>query len=258
MFRIKQAQLGVFAEQARERYVQDLKDRLRERQPELAATWDEARLDKVVRDGMDHAREAAGFTNRGPIRFWIDLRLAFGAGFLDDPVHAWARPALGAPEFSTQSERADALHDRASAIIDTLNGDDEARLHAAHAAILAWAKRERELPPPRLLGDWAVQEIAALYPEKARLAGAEGLRALFNRAARLCVSAGVQDSRPAMLMTLLFFTFGAGCVSDPAFGWIRDVLADERVPEPADRFKRLEGRALTWLEVVVARNREGG
>jgi len=45
--------------------------------------------------------------------------------------------------------------------------------------------------------------------------------------------------------------FGHGCGADPLYPWINKTLRDEAITEQEARAKRLEKKALTWLEHVL-------
>ena len=58
-------------------------------------------------------------------------------------------------------------------------------------------------------------------------------------------------------MVALMFAFGHGCANDPLYPWIANTLRDERIADSAARADRLERKALTWLNHVLA-NTSGG
>ena len=63
--------------------------------------------------------------------------------------------------------------------------------------------------------------------------------------------------RGEALMVTLMFAFGHGCMGDPLYPWIGRTLKDEKIVDPAARAERLEKKALTWLDHVLASPREG-
>ena len=251
--KITAAQLSVLSSDLRARFIRDLEQRLAERTPDLARTFDDARMHAVVH-GAVAAAEAHGLTHRGPIRLYLDVCVAFGSGFVNDPMYPWARAALGTPDPATQTERAEALFVSSSAAIDAIHGPDDAWTRAALAALLQWAGHRHHWPASEWLAEHAVTEMSALHPQKAAHGGETALCALHADAVRSCAAYGIDEPRAIMLLTALKFAFGAGCLTDPIYGWIGATLADERVQRPADRFARLERKAITWLEAVVARH----
>jgi hypothetical protein len=60
------------------------------------------------------------------------------------------------------------------------------------------------------------------------------------------------------MIVILMFAFGHGCVADPLYPWISQVLTDERITSAEARGQRLERKALTWLDHVLARPLPGG
>src|SRR6266700_1172129 len=63
----------------------------------------------VIRLGIEQARKY-GFTNRGAVRFYIELMFMFGSYFDTDPQYPWATAVLTSPDYVYQSVRADPLY----------------------------------------------------------------------------------------------------------------------------------------------------
>ena len=47
------------------------------------------------------------------------------------------------------------------------------------------------------------------------------------------------------------FAFGHGCCEDPLYPWIARTLTDEKITDAEARAKRLEKKAITWLDHVL-------
>lgn len=60
------------------------------------------------------------------------------------------------------------------------------------------------------------------------------------------------------LVILLMFTMGHGCGSDPLYPWIAQTLRDQLVTDADARAKRLETKALTWLEHALTNFEKAG
>lgn len=249
MLRISETQQKVLQDAGMESFVKELSQRLAERTPELAQTLDEASLDEVARRAI-RAAGAYGFTNRGPVRMYLDLCVTFGHGFVDDPMYPWAAEAIGEPDPETQTERAETLFSESTVAVEKIYGPQDAYALAALRALSTWARQPFEFPDSRL-EEYAVWQMHSIHPEKADFAGVDALRLLFRDAQGACADLGVSAPRPVILTTALKFAFGAGCLDDPLYGWIGATLAQENVPDMAVRFERLERRALTWLDAVL-------
>lgn len=254
MLKVSQSFVDALGEVRRAGFLRDLAARFRARSPHLAATLTDAQVAENVEAA---AREAAaqGFLNRGPIRLWLDMRVAFGSGFLADPVYPWAARAVGDADPDTQSERAERLFAEADRAIDAIHGADDAHTHAALRALLGWATAPHDFSGGALEAH-AVGVMEWMHPQKAKHAGEDALRMLHRSAAAACAEHGVFAARPTMLVTALHFAFGAGCLRDPLYPWISATLRDARVADPATRFERLERKAIIWLQAVVNRQSE--
>lgn len=250
MLRISDSQQKALRHTAREAYVRELSLRVAERTPELARTLDEEQLDNASRRALE-AAETFGFTNRGPVRMYFDLCVTFGQGFVHDPVHSWAAEAIGDPDPETQTERAEVLFSKAMIAVDEIYGPDNVYALAALRALSAWARQPLDIPDSRL-EDYVVWQMHAIHPEKADFAGTEAMRSLFSDAQGDCQELGVTAARPIILLTALKFAFGAGCLNDPLYRWIGATLRQEKVTDIGLRFERLERKALTWLDAVLA------
>jgi hypothetical protein len=251
MLKIHAAQVDAFREKAWASYLTQLKDRLSERNPALVGTFDDARLDKVVR-GAACAAERHGFSNRGPMRLYLDLCIGFGSGFADDPMYPWARKALGDGDPLTQAERAETLYRASLIAIEDIHGPDAIFTKNGLKSLSIWARN----PTPFQEADlrvYVIHEMAQLHPQKAAHGGRQGLSGLYDQAAVICDASGVNSNRARVLMSALAFAFGAGCATDAIYGWIGETLADQRIVDPEARFQRLEKKAIIWLDAVVKR-----
>jgi hypothetical protein len=228
-----------------------LRQRLVERSPDLAQTLDANCRKAVVAHAVERAK-TYGFTNRGSIRLYFDLCVIFGSSFVDDPVYPWAVKTIGDSDPGTQMERAELLYLKSLVAIDEISGPEDAYAISALRALSTWAPQPLELQGAKL-EDFAVWQMRWLHIEKANHAGEEALRLLFHQAEAVCQDYKVTEPRAIILTTALKFAFGAGCLTDPLYGWIGATLAQEKAPDAAVRFERLERKALTWLNAVLSK-----
>jgi hypothetical protein len=68
---------------------------------------------------------------------------------------------------------------------------------------------------------------------------------------------GFTTVRQQVLIVTLKFAFGHGCTDDPLYPWISRTLQDRKIKSPQARAARLEKKAVTWLEHVIADNERG-
>jgi hypothetical protein len=53
------------------------------------------------------------------------------------------------------------------------------------------------------------------------------------------------------------YAFGHNCVNDPLYPWIYNTLNDKKIITPQARAERLEKKAVTWFNHVLARITKG-
>lgn len=246
MLDISASQHHQLASASRERHVAGLMQRLAERHPDLVATLDPAALRAVVVEAVD-AAGSWGFTQRGPIRLYLDLCIAFGSGFVDDPLYPWARAAVLPVDPATEPERAEALFASGCAAVDAIFGPQDEHRQASLEALLRWSRAPAQAPSETGLGHQVISVLAALHPRKAAHAGEEALRALVIDAAEDCSRHGLDAKHGLMLLAVLKFSLGSSCLTDPAYPWIARVLGDDHLPGPPARQDALHRALVAWL-----------
>ena len=97
-----------------------------------------------------------------------------------------------------------------------------------------------------------LREITRVYPQKAAYVGGEELEALIREGIEGARSYRFSTDRGVALVIVLMLAFGHGCGTDPLYPWIARTLHNEAIADPEARAKRLEKKALTWLEHVLA------
>jgi len=102
-----------------------------------------------------------------------------------------------------------------------------------------------------------LQEMTNIFPQKAAYLGNEALLALIHKGYAVAQQARFPSARAYTLIIALMYGFGHGCTNDPLYPWIANTLKDEKIIDPASRADRLERKALTWLDHVLA-NLSGG
>ena len=225
-------------------------DVLRAHAPQLTRVAGDEVLREVIRTGIDRAARH-GLTDRGPVRFFLELLLSFGHHFDTDPQYAAFHPALHAVEID-QMARAITLHGAVQRYFDLVSGPDDQHAVAAMTRWQALAASGDSAPgqdarPERLLA--LCQEI---YPEKYAYVGRPALARLL--APCFQPSAPRMASIPAAarpVAGLLMYGFGAGVLTDPLYPWVRHTLRDPAAA-PEDLAERLKRRATLYLAEVQA------
>lgn len=248
MLAISEEQLGAFTQAAARRFEDEVLAHCRQVAPRLAQIRGDEALRTVIRLGMQRAR-GHGFTARGPVRYHVDLMLAFGCDFDTDPQYPWVAASLADSVGMAELARADALHLLVTEHFGEVIGDDHG--HAVQAL-----RAFRELPLGDHLGagrgtrSGVLSALHLVYPRKAQRVGQAALEALFESGCAQAQDHGLPTEPAAGVLTALMFGFGHGVAHDPLYPWVGSCLADRARP-PVERLQRLHRKTLTYVDAML-------
>jgi hypothetical protein len=218
--------------------------------PPLCKVLGEAQLRLVIRQAIERAR-GHGFTNRGPVRLFIELTLLFGRAFDTDPQYPWAGEILRNPLRQSQMDRAEQLYAKTLEYLEKVAGPEDAFTRQALERIVELTQQPPQISQANFISAMLLQ-TQRVYPEKAAYAGDSALESLLQEGAAEAVDKDMTAAQSKALFCVLMFAFGHGCTNDPLYPWIAATLQDDRLSDPATRAKRLEKKATTWLHHVIA------
>jgi hypothetical protein len=244
--------MEAFEQAARRQFEEEMVAHSKNFSPELCEVIGDEHLRVAVRSAMARA-EGFGFTNRGPVRLFIEMMFLRGSAFDTDPQY----PAVGAVLRASgdQMQRAQQIHEGQLDYLEKVSGPGAANMQRAVSELLAFFRMPATLSNDFVAG--MLQEMSRVFPQKAAYVGEAGLRALIDEGMAEARRYRFETSRQVALLVMLKFKFGHGCTDDPLYPWIARTLRDEKIVDPAARAARLEKKAVTWLEHVVARNEQG-
>jgi hypothetical protein len=251
---IRAEQMKVFEERAWQQFEEEMMAHSKDFSPRLCEVIGDEQLRVAVRAAIARAVDY-GFTNRGPIRLFVEMMFLCGSLFDTDPQY----PALGEALRSEtdQMRRAEQIHDLHNAYLERVSGVGAVNVHTALRGLVAFARRPLTVSFDDLHGDMLL-EMQHIFPQKVAFVPEEGLRALIDEGIAEAQRYSFEGVRPSVLLVVLKFAFGHGCTDDPLYPWIARTLKDQRIVGPEARATRLEKKALTWLQHVVANNEERG
>jgi DNA-directed RNA polymerase subunit F len=253
--KIRSEQIEVFEQAAVRNFEDEMVAHLAEFSPELFKVIKEEQMREATRGGISAAAKY-GLTFRGPVRTYLELMLLFGSQFDTDPQYPWAAEILTDQDSAPQMARAERLFEITLDYQEKVSGPDAANTRKAlkELSLLAQepltAKTDDVVPTMR-------QEIIRIFPQKVVYIGESALMALIYEGIIEARRYGFSMARGQALVVALMFAFGHGCTDDRLYPWISRTLKDERIVEPAARAERLEKKAVTWLEHVLASLDEG-
>lgn len=223
--------------------------------PRLCGVLGDEQLHLVVRASLETAR-GYGMTHRGPVRSYIELVFLFGSDFATDPQYPWVLEILAGEKYPTQMQKATKLYQRTRAYQEKVAGPKDACTHAALIRMRAMAEHRLPVSQAQFRVDMS-KLIHSIYPEKAAYVGTEGLAGIIDEAQAMAASHEMSGVRAWTLLATLMFAFGHGCTADPLYPWIERTLTDTRIQDGAQRAKRLEKKAMTWLDSVLSAYDQG-
>jgi hypothetical protein len=246
---IRREQMQALGQAALRAFEDEMVVHLADFSPPLFRAVKEDQLRIVIRLGIARAGEY-GITFRGPIRLYLELMLLFGSHFDTDPQYPWATEILKDQAHGLQMQRAERLYEKTREYREAVAGPEDAYTLRALSNISVFARQPLRVSLTNLVPS-ALEEMAYIYPQKKAYVGASGLETLIRQAvaaARIC---GFSTDRAVTLVVVLMFAFGHGCLNDPLYPWIATTLEDDAIGDSDARARRLERRALTWLDNVL-------
>jgi hypothetical protein len=249
MLEIRPEQIKAFEETALRRFEDEMVRHLMELAPKHCEAVGEAGVRQVIRLGIKRGA-GYGLTNRGPVRFYIDLMIMLGSDFDTDPQYPWAAAILKERELPDQMERADRLFEKSQDFAQKVFGPDYCLEKAAvrRAGDVKFEDLPVSIDPS---GGQLAGHLERVFPEKARYIGAPAIRGLAMKAIGLAQQHGLARDRGPTVLAGLMFAFGHGIVTDPQFPWVAATLNNEK-QDTATRTERLFRRAMTYQRLGVA------
>lgn len=250
---IREQQMEAFRRASRAAFEDEMVAHSRNFSPRLCEVIGEEQLRVALRRAIDRA-DRYGFTCRGPIRLFIELMFLFGSGFDTDAQYPWAREILHGS--GDEMQRAQQLYERTLDYQEKVSGRNGENTRGALMELLILARR----PETFLSSDIVTslrREMTRVFPDKAAYIGEGGLTTLIEEGRSEAQKYLFPTTRGEALVVSLMFAFGHGCTDDPLYPWIARTLCDSRITDPAARAGRLEKKAVTWLEHVLAALRKG-
>lgn len=255
MLIIRKEQLEQFERDAFRRFEDDMVSHLKDFAPHHFGIIGDGGTRDVIRLGAARAANY-GFTNRGPVRFYIELMFMLGSYFDTDPTLPWAREVLCDTLVIDQMERADLLHEHLLLYLQKVAGPE-------NQYIIKALQRMRGVTSEAVLatgGDFEetmLSHMRSVHPERCDHVGERPLKFLIQWAVAASNRSAIGTQRGRVLFVALMFAMGHGFANDPLFPWVRRTINDPRVADADKRAERLERKGLVYLERVLANLGQG-
>jgi len=250
MLEIRDEQMAVFEQAALKNFEGEMVEHLKKFSPQHCEVMGEPRVRSVIQLGMARAK-TYGFTNRGPVRFYLEMMFMFGTDFDTDPLLPWVGKILKKAARPDQMERADQLYGHLMEYAEKVAGPDNA--YIKEALRRASLQRFEDLPLPA--GNFEKEMIARLtanYPQKCEYVGEAALRELIPLGIALARKYSVSTAAGKVFLIGLMFAQGHGFATDPQLPWIQATLNNPAITDANKRIERLYSKTMTYLRHVLA------
>ena len=250
MLIIRKEQMEAFEQSAIRNFENEMVRHMKKFSPLHCKVIGDNGVREVIRLGIDRA-EKYSLTNRGPVRFYIELMFMFGSDFDTDPQLPWAGKILNDPMAMDQMEQADQVHEKTTDYLDNVAGPVNAYTLDALRGIRRAASEDVTFSG-EAFESGMLSQMKRMYPQKCKYVGDAPLRMLIQRGIELATTSSVTTTRGVALFVVLMFALGHGFSDDPLFPWASRTLKDPKIVDPDKRAQRLEDKAITYLDRVLA------
>jgi hypothetical protein len=253
MLKIRKEQLEAFEYRALQNFEDEMIAHGKVFAPIISQVIGDAQLRIAVRQTIATAGKY-GFTLRGPIRLCVELMFLCGSGFDTDPQY----PGIGEVLRSSDGEmrKAERIHLGHAEYLEHVAGPDNINVRKALEAVAAYARNAPD-NLERNLENEVLEQMVRAFPQRVTFIGETALRALVAEGRAVSARYGFATARSQALIIILMSAFGHGCTNDPLYPWIHQTLVDPQIVDATGRAQRLERKALTWLDHVLARPATG-
>ena len=248
MLKINSEQMGAFRQAAIRRFEDEMVIHLYQFHPKHSDVLGEVGVRQVIRYGMDKAK-AHGFTNRGPVRFYLELINMFGCDFDTDPQYPWAAKVLNNKRLPDQNIRADRLHNEMQNYVDKIVGINREYTKSAlqQLSLINFANFKCDINTETEI----VNALNFIYPRKCEYLQEPLLRNLIRQSGQLAKQQNCGTYAGWILFSGATFTLGHGFPHDPMYPWISATLANTAIDDPNKRVERLYSKLMTYLKHVL-------
>jgi hypothetical protein len=254
MLMIRAEQIKTFEQAAMRRFEDEMVAHLRQLAPQHCNAVGEEGLRQVIRTGYQRAI-GYGYTNRGPVRLYLDLMIMLGSDFDTDPQYPWAADLLKDTNISGQMDHAEQLYEKAMdySIKVFGQGYEQEKAAVRRAGLVKF-----EDLPTFTTGfvTKLVNHFENIFPEKVRYLGEASIYALSDRAKSLSELYSLTSEYGPTVLAGLMFAFGHGVTTDPQFPWVAASLVKD-TQDAAARTERIFRRALTYQRLGEAQQTRG-
>lgn len=249
MWTLRQEQVDAFRPKFIAKFEDDMVQHLREFAPKQWAVLREPRVRQIIKAGSKRANSYS-FTNRGPVRFFLELMFMFGCQFDTDPQHPWALGVLKDSRVADQMVRADQLYRAMNEYLEVVSGNEnrfllEAMRRFSRSELEDFVKTRED----SVAG--IIESLQAIHPEKCNYLGKALLGTVIQSGFRVARDYQFASERGMVLMAVFSFDLGHGFAKDPLYPWVETGLKGEPGHAENERVEDLHSKWKLELESLL-------
>lgn len=204
---------------------------------------------EFVKYGIERA-VGCGFTQRGPIRMYLQTMVSLGSHFDEDPLYARLTDGVFTEGDDTQQmRRAKTFHSRLAHYFDEASGPNAERFRASSRRLQE--RSDQEIPENANVRAFVLAEAQAMVPERIAVLGIEEHHAAIDAAVGKAETSGITTTRGRAMFGILSLFAGCRFHDDLLYPWIARTLRNEALGDMDARAGRLEQRGWRYLDAML-------
>ena len=253
MWTIRQDQTEAFRQAHLKRFEDEMVEHLQKFSPQHSKMVGDAGTRQLIRLGMDNASKY-GLSNRGPLRFYMELMFMFGSYFDTDPQHPWASTVLMDRKGISQEVCADRLFEAMNDFKEEIVDPERKHLIESLQEIRN-SRVEDCLPAGVRFEDAMLQCVQSACPIRSEYLGESVLRKLVLFGSEIARRFDFKTDRGIALIVAMVFLGGHGFFRDPQYWWIAKGLDAKQYPDEKQRVEYLCSQSGRYLDSILSGER---
>lgn len=249
--KITNEQLKQFKPYVFENYISELVDHCDKNYPYLKATLGEAQLRQTLTECVDKA-EKHGYTQRGPVQFYIDMLIVLGIDCENDLQYPWIKQTIEKNKHLSQISQTSELYAVLVEYLEKITGNQNQCLYKALEKLQLLKLTSLNVKKEHYIED-VHHLLYEIYPEKYQQTAKENITEFIKQGAtKAYYDYGFEEANHATLIVLLMFFLGHQFDHDPFYQWASVEKSNTEIGQDIDsKAEKLAARAKIWLTAYL-------
>ena len=211
---IGEKQLKILEPYVFENYVTELVEHWNSEYPHLKQKMGPKKLREILREGALKAKDD-GFDQRGPTRFYVEMMVLFGSGFMTDPQYPWILESLAQDAELLQLQRADRLFYKVDNYLKNIAGENKKHEMEAKAYLGRFDASQTRISSTGM-EEQLFDLLKNIHSGRAEHDDENGLKALIDNSLKKAQDQyDYTEPMPQALFVLLAYLYGHEFDEDP-------------------------------------------